>query len=170
MAVIFEDLRSLLDQFRGDGLMVSCYADGITARGLAARRPSPFKAKVSAIKEILIDDARAWRQFKRNFQVIGRALSASESRRAQGMAVFAALQRGFFQSIALDVAVENELVVHEAPYLVPLLQALCKQREYLVVLTDTHRGRLYAATTGGIRLLQEIEEAVPRRQHSSGER
>jgi protein required for attachment to host cells len=86
------------------------------------------------------------------------------------MAVFSALQRGFFQSCALDVPVENDLVVHEAPYLVPLLRAFYQQRESLVVLTDTHRGRLYAATPGSVRLLQEIDEEVPSRQHSAGER
>ncbi len=169
-SLTLEDLRALLDQFRGDGLMVSCYADLSTGPGLAARWPGPFKAKAAAIKEMLADDAPALRQFEPNFQGIGRAVDAADARHTRGMAVFAALQRGFFQSFALDVPVENELVVHEAPYLVPLLQALCRQREYLVVLTDTHCGRLYAATPGSVRLLQEIEEAVPRRQHSAGER
>jgi hypothetical protein len=165
-----EDLRPLLDQFQGDGLMVTCYADLSTAPPLAGRWPGPFKAKAAAIKEMLGDDPKAWQQFEPSFQGIVRALDTADARHARGMAVFAARQRGFFQSFALDVPVENELVVHEAPYLVPLLQALCRQREYLVVLTDTHRGRLYAATPGSVRLLREIEEAVPRRQHSAGER
>jgi hypothetical protein len=163
-------VRPLCDQFRGDGLMVSWYADLSAAPGLPAGWPGPFKAKAAAIKEMLADDPRARRQFERNFQAIGRALQAPEARRARGMAVFAALQRDFLQSFALDVAVEDELVVHEAPYLVPLLQALSRQREYLVVLTDTHRGRLYGATPGCVRLLREVEEAVPSRQHSAGER
>jgi hypothetical protein len=170
MALTLEDLRPLLDQFRGDGLMVSCYADLSTAPGLAARWPGPFKAKATAIKAMLADDAQAWRQFERNFQALGRAMEAPDARHARGLAVFAALQRGFFQSYALNLPVENELVVHEAPYLVPLLQVLYRQQEYLVVLTDTHRGRLYAATPGSLRLLREIEEAVPRRQHSAGKR
>jgi hypothetical protein len=86
------------------------------------------------------------------------------------MAVFSALQRGFFKAFALDLPNENALVIHEAPYLVPLLQGLYRQREYLVVLTDTHRGRLYAGTQGSMRFIQEITEAVPSRQHSAGER
>jgi len=170
MALKFASLQPLLDQFKGDGLMVSCYADLSPAPGSSGCWPGPFKAKAAAIKKMLGDDTRAWQQFERNFQAIGRVLEAPESRHARGITVFAALQRGFFQSYALDVPVENELVVHEAPYLVPLLHALCRQREYLVVLTDTHRARLYAATPGGVRLLQEIEEAVPSRQHSAGER
>jgi hypothetical protein len=170
MALTFASLQPLLDQFKGDGLTVSCYADLSTPPGLAARWPGPFKAKAAAIKEMLADDAPAWRLFETNFQAIGRAVEGADVRHARGMAVFAALQRAFFLSFTLDASVEDVLVVHEAPYLVPLLRVLCRQREYLVVLTDTHRGRLYAATPGGVWLLQEIEEAVPSRQHSAGER
>jgi len=170
MALKFEDLQPLFDQFRGDGLMVSCYAALSPALGLEARWPAPFKAKVAAIKEMLADDQRAWQQFDHNFEMIGRTVEAADTRHTSGLAVFAALQRGFFQTYALDVPVADELVVHETPYLVPLLQALCRQREYLVVLTDTQRGRLYTATPGGVRLLQEIKGEVPRRQHSAGER
>jgi hypothetical protein len=169
-SLTLEDLRPLLDQFKGDGPMVSCYADLSAAQVVAGRWPAPFKVKATAVKAMLADDPKAWGQFERSFQAIGRAVEAADARHTRGMAVFAALQRGFFQAFALDVPVENDLVVHEAPYLVPLLEALCRQREYLVVLTDTHRGRLYAATPGNVRLLQEIEEAVPRRQHSAGER
>jgi peptide subunit release factor 1 (eRF1) len=85
------------------------------------------------------------------------------------MAVFSAKERGFLQALPLDVPVENELVIHKAPYLVPLLEALHRQRDYLIVHTNTHRGRLYAAHPGAARLLQEIEEDVPKRQRSSGE-
>jgi hypothetical protein len=169
-SLMLEDLQPLLDQFRGDGLMVTCYADLSTAPGAAAPWPGPSKARAAAIKEMLADDTQAWQQFDLNFQGVVRALGAADARHTRGMAVFAALQRGFFQSFALNVPFENELVVHDTPYLVPLLQVLCKQREYLVVLTDTHRGRLYATTPGRVRLLREVEEEVPRRQHSAGER
>jgi hypothetical protein len=165
-----DDLRPLLDQPRGDGLMVSCYADHSAPPGPATRWPGPFKAKATYVKEMLADEPLAWEQVERSLRLIGLALEAAEPRRARGMAVFAACQRGFFQSYALDLPVENELVVHATPDLVPLLQNLCRQCEYLVVLTDTHRGRLYAASPGSVRLLQEVQEAVPRRQRSAGQR
>jgi hypothetical protein len=169
MALSLANLQPLLEEFKGDGLVVTCYADLSATPGFPVRWPGSFKVKAAAIKEMLADDPRAWNQFERNFEAVGRALVAPEARRARGMAIFSALQRGFFQPIALDVPMKNELVVHGAPYLVPLLQALCRQREYLVVLTDTHRGRLFAATPGSVRLLQEIEATVPKRQHSAGE-
>jgi peptide subunit release factor 1 (eRF1) len=65
--------------------------------------------------------------------------------------------------------VPNRLVVDEEPYLVPLLELLHRQRRYLIVHTDTHRGRLYTATPGATHLIEEIEEPVPKRHRSAGE-
>jgi hypothetical protein len=169
-ALTLADMQVLLDQFKGDGLMVSCYADLSIERGFQSRWSRAFKAKADALKKALPNDARAWQACEQNLEAIHRALDGPEARHAQGMAVFSGAQRGFFHAIALDVLVENELVVNEAPYLVPLLQVLYQQGEYLIVHTDTHQGCLYAAHSGAARLLQEIDEAVPKRQHSAGER
>jgi peptide subunit release factor 1 (eRF1) len=164
------DVQDLLDQFKGDGLMVSCYADLSIERGFQSHWPGPFKARSGELKKALAGDHRAWEACAQDLEAIQRALEGQEARQARGMAVFSATQRGFFRAIPLHVPMENELVIDQAPYLVPLLQALHQQREYLVVHTDTHRARLYAASPESVRLLQEIEGAVDRRQHSAGER
>lgn len=164
------DVQELLDQFKGDGLMVSCYADLSVDQGFRPRWSGPFKAKASALKKTFADDPHAWQACERNLEAIQQALDAPEARRARGMAVFSAAERGFLRSFALDVPVEHELVIHQSPYLVPLLEAAHRQSEYLMVHTDTHRSRLYAVHAGSARLLRELEEAVPRRQHSAGER
>lgn len=166
----WSDVEPLLRQFKGDGLMVSCYADFSVERGRQSRWLGPFKAKAGEFKKAFADDRRAWQTCATNLKAIRQELESTENAPARGMAVFSAAQRGFLRAMALDVPVENELVIHEAPYLVPLLRALYQQREYLVIHTDTHRGRLYAARLGHIQLLKEIEQAVPRKQHSSGER
>jgi peptide subunit release factor 1 (eRF1) len=44
------------------------------------------------------------------------------------------------------------------------------RREYLVVLADSHRARLYIASPSGSRLLDELEESVPKTNRSSGQR
>lgn len=168
-ALTIADVQPLLDQFKGDGPMVSCYADLSIERGFQSRWSRPFKAKADAIKKELAGDQRAWQACEQDLQVIRHALEGPDAQQARGMAVFSAARRGFFRSIPLDVPVENDLVIHQAPYLVPLLEALHRQREYLVVHSDTHRGRLYAASLGGVRLLQEIDEAVPKKQHSAGQ-
>jgi len=170
MTLTLPDVQPMLDHFKGDGLMTSCYVNHLIVPGQAAQWPGPVKVKWTAIKELLADDFGAWEEFERNFQAISKVVEAPEARSRRGMAVFAAVQRGFIRSYPLDEPVENDLVVSQSPYLVPLLEALCRQREYLVVHTDTHRGRLYMAAPGSLQLLQEIEEAVPSRQHSAGER
>jgi peptide subunit release factor 1 (eRF1) len=168
-ATTWSDVQPLLDQFKGDGLMVSCYADLTVERGFQSHWSGPFKSKADTIKETLRDDQRAWQACMQDLHSIESVLRGSEARQAHGMAVFSAQERGFFRALPLDVPVKNELVIHQAPYLVPLLEALHRQRDYLVVHTDTHRGRLYAAHPGAVQLLQEVEEAVPKRQHSAGE-
>ena len=85
------------------------------------------------------------------------------------MALFSAAERGFFRAFPLSVPVKDRLVLDEAPYLVPLLEAMHRQRRYLLVLTDSHRGRLYEAAWGHTHLLRQIDEDIPRRQKSAGE-
>ena len=146
MILTLTNLSPLLEQFKGDGLMVGCCVDVSNTPGLSARWSAPFKAKAAQIKRMLADDERAWRQFERNFRAVSRAMESAGARHARGMAVFAALQRGYLQTYPLEEPVENELVVHEAPDLVPLLKAIYRQREYLVVHADTHQARLDEAT------------------------
>jgi hypothetical protein len=170
MALTLAAMHPLLDQFRGDGMMVSCYADLSIIAGTSSRWPGVFKAKATAVKKMFADDPVGWQQFEKNFEAIGKIVEAPESSHARGIAVFSALQRDFFQSYLLDVPVENELVVHQAPYLVSLLQVSCRQRQFLAIHTNTHQGRLFSAVGGSLRLLQEIEEEVPKHQHSVGTR
>lgn len=170
MAPKLADLQPLLDQFKGEGLVVSCYADFSSFAKPRITWPGPFKVKATAAENMLATDPRARRDFERNFQAIARALDLPEMRQAPGMAVFAALERGFFQVFALEEAPENDLVVHQSPYLVPLLEMMVRQRSYLVVVSNTHRSRLYSATPAEVHLLAEVDEEVPRKQHSCGER
>ncbi|HYV39331.1 MAG TPA: hypothetical protein VE988_26820 [Gemmataceae bacterium] len=170
MALTFAAIQPLLDQIKGDGSVVTCYADLSLIPGTPTRWPGVFKAKATAVKKMLGDDVTAWEQFEKNLQAIGKIVDAPQSQRAHAIAVFSAVQRGFIQTYPLDVPVENELVVHAAAYLVPLLQVLCRQRPCLVVHTNTHQGRLLDATGGSLHLLQEIEEEVPKHQHSAGTR
>lgn len=163
-------LNDLVGQFNGDGLIVSCYADLSVEQGVQSRWQGPFQVRADALKQELDGKPPVREACAQDLEAVRRALEALEARQARGLAVFSAAQRGFFRSIPLDVPVENALVIHETPYLVPLLEVLYRQREYLVVHTDSHRGRLYVAGLGGTRFLQAIEEEVPRRQHSSGER
>lgn len=157
-----KDYQVLLDRPRGVGMVVSCYADTSVAEGFEPHWRQHLKAEATRIRGLLAGEPKALEEFERQLEAIRRALEAPEARRARGMAVFGA--SGWDQALALssDEPYEGRLVVDEEPYLVPLLVADYRRREYLVVLTDTHRGRLYASVPGEAHLLDELDEAVPR--------
>jgi len=170
MAALFsKDIQVLLDESRGLGMTVSCYADTSVSEGFDPHWLQPFKAEASRIRQQLAEDHQARMEFERNVEVIRRSLESSEARRAQGVAVFSAAARGFLLALPAELPYENRLVVDEEPYVVPLLEADFRRRGYLVVMADTHRARWYAAGPGGFRSLGEIDESVPKKQHSAGE-
>jgi peptide subunit release factor 1 (eRF1) len=60
--------------------------------------------------------------------------------------------------------------VDDELYVVPLVEALERGRECLVVLMDSHHGRIFAATPSTTRLLHEINQSVPKQRRASGQR
>jgi len=168
--ITLDNIETLLGQFQGPGLMVSCYADMSVAEGFREFGSGMVKTKAHEFKKLLADDSPQWEELKRNLAAVQRALKQPEAKHARGMAVFAALQRDFFVSLPLEVPVRSDVVLHSAPYLVPLLEIMQRQHEILVVHADTHRARLYLAAPGSLRLLEELDEEVPKKQRSSGER
>jgi peptide subunit release factor 1 (eRF1) len=150
-------------------MVVSCYADTSVVQGFEPHWVGHFKSEVSRVRQALAGDDDARAEFERNLKAIREAFETPEARRAHGLAVFSSLAKGLFRSFPLPVPVEHRLIVNEEMYLVPLVEALERGRECLVVLTDSHRGRIYAATPSTTRLLREIEEIVPRQRRSSGQ-
>ena len=164
--LMLQHVQLLLDRPKGEGMIVSCYAD-LSLAGYQSAWREHLKAEVAQIERRLAKEAL--RRFTRDVAVIRRVLERPTARYARGMAVLSAAAQGFFQAFTLSVPVKNALVLDEQPYVVPLLEAIHRQRRYLVVLTDSQRGRIYAAAWGRLHLLNEIAENVPRRQHSAGD-
>ena len=169
-ALTREHIQVLLDQPGGHGMVVSCYADTSVAEGFQAHWLQRFKTEASQIRQLMAGDHQAHLEFERDLEAIRRALESPEARQARGMAVFSAAGRDFFLALPSEVPFEDRLVVGDEPYVVPLVEAYLRQRGYLVVLADTHRAALYGAGPGGSRLLDAIDEFVPKKQHSAGER
>jgi peptide subunit release factor 1 (eRF1) len=128
-----------------------------------------LKNEASAVEARLGDDPRARARFLRDLEVIRHTLAQPVVRQTRGMALFSAAEQDFFRAFSLPMPVRDQLVLDEAPYLVPLLEAIHRQRRYLLVLTDSHHGELYELAWGHSRLIQKIEHPVPRRQRSAGE-
>ncbi len=169
-ALTREHIQVLLDQPGGRGLVISCYADTSVSEGFRAHWLQPFKTEASRIRQLLAGDHQARMEFERDLEAIRQALESPEARQARGMAVFSAAARDFFLALPSEVTFENRLVVDDEPYVVPLVEAYLREQGYLVILADSHRAALYGAGPGGSRLLDAIDEFVPRKQHSAGER
>ena len=163
-------IQVLLDHPKGQGMIVSCYADTSMTDGFQWLWSQRLKNETGAIEQRLKDDPQARARFDRDLDIIRHTLEQPAVQRTRGMAIFSASDQGLFRAFSLGVPVADRLVVDEAPYLVPLLESQHRQRRYLLVLTDSHHGQLYEAAWGHTRLLQALEEPVPRRQRSAGER
>jgi hypothetical protein len=168
-AITFTDLKPLLAEFSGEGQVLSFYGGHGVVEGFRPEWAGLLKSRADAIVKTLGDDGRAIQELDENVFALRNALEARELHASRWIAAFCATRRNFLKVVPLDVPVESDLVVDRSPYLVPLLEAAHRRREYLVVHTDTHRGRIYAATPGEARLLTELDEPVPARQHSAGE-
>jgi peptide subunit release factor 1 (eRF1) len=132
------------------------------------RRSQHLKNEAEAIEQRLADDHQARARFARDLAIIRHALEEPAVQRARGMALFSAADRGFFRAFTLGVPLKDCLVLDEAPYLVPLLEAMHRQRRYLLI----PRIHIMGAWHGGMghtHLLRQIEEDIPRRQKSAGE-
>lgn len=164
-----QNVQVLLDQPHGEGMVVSCYADMSVSEGFETHWRSTLKTEAARVRQQLESDPEACQGFERNMESIRQALESTEVQKARGMAVFSGLDRKLFVVVLSQVPWPTRIVVDEEPYLVPLLEAEFRQRGYLVLQVDTHRARWWAIGPAGGRLLGEIDEEVPPKQHSAGE-
>lgn len=156
-----EAIQMLLDQPRGAGLVVSCYADTSVSEGNGRHWLARLKAESTRLRSILAVQPTAVDEFERQMQAIRSALDSSEARHARGMAVFCATGWDRAMAMEFDEAFEPQLVVDEEPYLVPLLLADYRCREYLVFLIDSESAALYAATPGTASLIDHLRSQEP---------
>jgi peptide subunit release factor 1 (eRF1) len=154
----------LLDRSRGGGAIVSCYIDKPVAIPPVW---STHLAREVQQAEALLADEKERQHLASNIAVVRTIVSSAAARRARGMAVFVSAARDLIRAFTLDTPVVDRLVVNEEAYVVPLLEYLHRHRRYLVVHTDTHRGRLYTAGRGGLHLIEALDENVPKR-HRAG--
>jgi hypothetical protein len=169
------NVRGLLAQFQGNGTVVSCYADTSAIDGFRPLWVTRFKTEAGAVKRLLAEAPQAGRNnnIDQDLSAIRSTLESPEARhdrQARGLAVFSDSRRGLLRTFALSLPVENRVVVDASPYLVPLLEVLFRNRTYLAVFTDSHRGRLYAASPAEAVVLAELSHEIPSRQHPLGER
>ncbi|HWE39446.1 MAG TPA: hypothetical protein VG406_23040 [Isosphaeraceae bacterium] len=165
-----ETIQVLIDHLRGAGTVVSCYVDTSVADGFGRAWPTQIDDEARRVRRLLAENPWALEEFDRHMDAIRRALEASGTRQARGMAVFSACGGHSLMALRAAEPFEDRLVVDEEAYLVPLLEAEQRRGEYLVVVTDSWHGRLFAASAGESRRLDAIEEPIPAEERDSGQR
>lgn len=99
----FKDVQWLSDHARGEGMVVSCYADTSVSSGVRPLWREHLKSEVKRIDETLSIDRAARTEFHRNIAAIEMVLSSRRTASAHGMTIFAASQHDLLQAYAPDV-------------------------------------------------------------------
>ena len=163
------DAQIWTDQTFSGGLVVTCYAETGVVEGFATHWRLYFKNESRRLRRTLAGRPKLWAEVKTNLDVIQRALEAAEAAHARGAAVMSGVQQQLFRAFSLPVPVRNFIVVDEEPYLVPLLEALHRERRFLTVLTDTHHARVYSVGLNAATPIVEISADIPKHHRAAGE-
>ena len=75
-----KDIQVLLDEPRGQGMVVSRYANTSVSEGFASHWLQPFKTEAGRIRQLLADDHQRRLEFERNVDAIRQALESPEAR------------------------------------------------------------------------------------------
>lgn len=153
------------------GLILTCYADLSVQDGMHRPGIGVVKHAASLIKQSIPDNLKDQKEFEKNYDAVLKTLENPEFHHSSAIAIFSANQRDQFEIIPLGIPIRSDLIYHEEPYLVPLLQTFfLQQRRYLVLAFDNNHARLFLADFTGIQPVKEWQSDVPPKQHSSGER
>lgn len=87
----------------------------------------------------------------------------------KGLALISSRERSFWREYHLSVPLGNELVVDNAPYLKPLLDAVDRYRRYAVLLVDKESARIFVMHLGELVEYGEVHTPdVPGRHKKGG--
>ena len=127
------------------------------------------------LKRTLADHRKALkgssrRSFEQSVKRIEEYLSASVSKSANGLAVFACADgEDFFDAIQLDVPFQgNSFFADSMPHLYPLARLNDQYPRYAALLLDTNSARLFVFGLGAAEDLAEVQNPKTRRTMSGG--
>jgi hypothetical protein len=151
IATGYKDLQLLLDRPKRAGMLISCYADTAVVEGFESHWRQYLNDEARRVRERLSGHPKALGEFERQLALIRGHLELAGERAARGMAVFTAAGWDNAPAIDSDAPFMDLLVDDEEPYLVPFMVDDHLRSQYLVILTDTHHGRIYGgpAPRGG---------------------
>lgn len=162
MPITRQELEILLDTPDRRDYVVSAYADLTVKDGFNRLVETHLKNQSRAAGDAL-GDAAAGKALEANIEAVRRAVREADPA-AKGLAVFVSQGRGLYQAVPLDFPVENRLVLHEDPFVLPLLERWHGDPSFLVAVVDSHQLHLFEAYAGIPEEVQELEREIPAMQ------
>ncbi|MDH3283998.1 MAG: Vms1/Ankzf1 family peptidyl-tRNA hydrolase [Acidobacteriota bacterium] len=96
-------------------------------------------------------------------------LAPGAGHRDHGFALFASAERGLWETIVSPQPFDNELVVRQVPYLIPLARMIDDYQTALVCQVDSRSARILEIVFGGLATQETIDHPdVPGRHHQGG--
>ncbi len=157
MSITRPELEILLDTPDCQDYVVSAFADLRVRDGFRSFVDVHVRNQARAAHGALAK-GEARKALDANLSAIERAISNADGS-ARGLAVFSGTDRKLFHTVNLPFAVENELVIDEDPFVLPLLERWYGDPNYLVAVIDTHHLHLFEAHSG---VAEEVKEVDPR--------
>lgn len=156
------ELEILLDSPDCQDYVVSAFADLRVRDGFRSFVDVHVRNQARAAHGAL-SEAEARKALDANLGAIERAIANADSS-AKGLAVFSGADRNLFHTVTLHFPVENELVIDEDPFVLPLLERWYGDPNYLVAVVDTHHLHLFEAYSGVPEEVKEIDRDIPEMQ------
>lgn len=165
-------LREQLDRLAGfepseDAPVLSLYLDARPDQHGRGNYASWLRKTLSDRARTLKGDAR--KSFDRDAERISAFLADDAKRSASSLAVFACSARDLFETVQLDVPLDDHwLFVGSVPHLYPLARLNDQYPRYAALLVDTNSARLFVFGLGATERGHEVRNVKTRKTSTGG--
>lgn len=162
MPITRHELEVLLDTPDRRDYVVSAFADLRVKDGFRHFAETHQKNQLRAAHAAL-SETEARRVLDANFEPVLGAVAAADPA-ARGLAVFSGVKRGLFHVVNLDFPVDNQLVIDEEPFILPLLERWFGDPSYLVAVINSRHLHLFEAHSGVAEKIEKKDRETPEMQ------
>lgn len=164
MPITRHQLEVLLDTPSRRDYVVSAFADLRVKDGFRHFVETHQKNQLREAHEAL-SETEAREVLDANFEPVMRAVAAVDPA-ARGLVVYSGAARGLFHAVPLDFHVENQLVIDEEPFVLPLLERWFGVPSYLIAVIDSRNLHLFEAHSGVAEKVDKKEREIPEMQRA----
>ncbi len=162
MPITRRDIEILLDTPDRRDYVVSAFVDRRVQDGFHRYIDVQLRNQAREANQAL-SEAKARKALEANIEAILRAVDGADSA-AKGLAVYSGVERKLFHVVSLDFPVENQLVIDEEPFVLPLLERWYGDPNYLVAVVDSRHAHLFEVHTGVAEEVKGIDRDIPEMQ------